>query len=107
MLLGHAGNRRNEDYEDVASVAAEFAPELIVIKEDEHHLRGRAPGEVPALLRAALLRFGVDESAVVMQPAEVEAARYALAWARPGDVVALLLHAPDARAEILSKVSGT
>ena len=105
LLLGHAGNRRNEDYEDVAAVAAEFAPELIVVKEDEHHLRGRAPGEVPGLIRAALLRFGADESTIVMQPGEVAAARYALDWARPGDVVALLLHAPSARAEILSKMT--
>ncbi|HEX7373674.1 MAG TPA: hypothetical protein VF277_01780, partial [Steroidobacteraceae bacterium] len=98
--------RRDEDYEDVASVAAEFAPELIVVKEDEQHLRGRSPGAVPALLRAALLRFGVDAASIVMQPGEVAAANYALAWARPGDVVALLLHAGSARAEILAKVSG-
>jgi UDP-N-acetylmuramyl tripeptide synthase len=105
MLLGHAGNRRDEDYEDVASVAAEFAPELIVVKEDEQHLRGRAPGEVPELLRAALLRFGVEAARIVMQPNEVSAANHALAWARPGDVVALLLHASSARAQIVAKLS--
>ena len=91
-------------------MAAEFAPDLVVVKENEKHLRGRAPGEVPALLRAALLRFGVPETAVNMQSTEVDAARRALAWARPGDVVALLLHANSARAavlEILSEVSGT
>ncbi len=110
LLLGHAGNRRDEDYADLAAVAAEFAPDLVVVKENEKHLRGRAPGEVPALLRAALLRFGVPETAVNMQSTEVDAARRALAWARPGDVVALLLHANSARAavlEILSEVSGT
>jgi len=105
VLLGHAGNRRDEDYEDIASVAAEFAPELIVVKEDERHLRGRAAGEVPGLIRAALLRFGVEEASLAMQPTEVDAANHALAWARPGDVVALLLHGSAARAEILAKVS--
>ena len=110
MLLGHAGNRRDADIEELALVAAEFAPDLVVVKEDEGHLRGREPGEVPALIRAALLRIGVPESAVTMRSTEVDAARWALDWARPGDVVALLLHANSARAEvleILSEVSGT
>jgi UDP-N-acetylmuramyl tripeptide synthase len=107
MLLGHAGNRRDEDFADLAAVAARFAPELIVIKENDKHLRGRAPGEVPALLRAALLRSGVAESSLAMQPTELDAARYALAWARPGDVVALLLHASSAREGFLKEVSGT
>jgi cyanophycin synthetase len=106
MLLGHAGNRRDQDYEDLAAVAAEFAPDLVVVKENDKHLRGRAPGEVPALLRAALLRFGVPESTLVMQPTEVDAARCALAWARPGDVVALLLHATSARAAVLEMLPG-
>jgi cyanophycin synthetase len=105
MLLGHAGNRRDQDYEDLAAVAAEFMPELIVIKEDEGHLRGRAPGEVPALLRAALLRFGVEEATLVMEPSEVEAANHALAWARPGDVVALLVHSGAARTVVLERLS--
>jgi len=106
MLLGHAGNRRDEDFEDLAAVAAEFAPDLIVVKENERHLRGRAPGEVPALLRASLLRCGVAESRLAMQPTEVDAANHALAWARPGDVVALLLHAVPARAEVLERLGG-
>jgi len=101
MLLGHAGNRRDEDLDDVAAAAAAFAPDLIVIKETEKHLRGRAPGEVPAILRAALLRHGMTESALVLQSNEVDAARHALAWARPGDVVALLVHAVAARTAVL------
>lgn len=105
LLLGHAGNRRDEDYEDVAAVAAEFSPELIVVKENEQHLRGRAPGEVPALIRASLLRMGVEESRISMQPTELEAASVALGWARPGDVVCLLMHASSARAEILARLS--
>lgn len=105
LLLGHAGNRRDEDYEDVAAVAAEFAPDLIVVKEDEQHLRGRAPGEVPALLREALLRFGVDAARIELRPSEIDAANRALEWARPGDVLALLVHAGSARSEVLSRLA--
>jgi UDP-N-acetylmuramyl tripeptide synthase len=101
MLLGHAGNRLNEDIEELAFVAAEFKPELIVIKEDEGHLRGRQPGEVPGILLGALRRSGIPESATPLRPSEVDAARLALEWARPGDAVVLLIHASAARAKVL------
>jgi UDP-N-acetylmuramyl tripeptide synthase len=101
MLLGHAGNRLNKDIEELAYVAAEFSPELIVVKEDEGHLRGRQQGEVPAIILNALLRSGLPESAVPICPSEVDAASLALDWARPGDAVVLLIHASDARVKVL------
>ena len=101
MLLGHAGNRQDEDIEAVARVAAGYRPDLVVVKENEAHLRGRAPGEIPRLIRATLLREGLPESALPVRLTEVEAARYALDWARPGDVLALLVHSPAARATVL------
>jgi hypothetical protein len=33
---------------------------------------------------------------------EVEAVRCALAWARPGDVLALPIHSPSARAAVIA-----
>jgi UDP-N-acetylmuramyl tripeptide synthase len=102
LLLGHAGNRQNEDIEDLARIAAEFKPDLVVVKENEGHLRGREQGEVPRIIRAALLRAGLPESAVPLRMSEVEAARCALDWARPGDVVLLLVHSAAARAEVLA-----
>ncbi len=56
LLLGQAGNRAAADIEHLAAAAARFRPDFIVIKEIESLLRGRAPGEVPAILHAALLR---------------------------------------------------
>lgn len=102
VLLGHAGNRRDEEIEQVAQVVAGFRPDLVVIKENEAHLRGREPGEVPRILHAALLRAGQPESGLALRMTEVEAARHALEWARPGDVLALPLHAPQARAAVLA-----
>jgi UDP-N-acetylmuramyl tripeptide synthase len=74
MLLGHAGNREDADIEQLAAVAAGFRPDLIVVKEIEGYLRGRAVGEVPRILRAALLRDGVPASAVQVRMSEVDAA---------------------------------
>ena len=102
LLLGHAGNRRDSDIAELARVAADFKPDLIVVKEDEAHLRGRAPGEIPRIIRDALLRLGLEESALPVQGSELAAARFALQWARPGDVLALPLHSPHARAAVIS-----
>ena len=101
VLLGQAGNRKDEDVEELAQVAAEFQPDLVVLKEDEAHLRGRAPGEVPRIIRAELQRLGFPDSALPIGNSEVEGARYALDWARPGDVLALPMHSPSARAAVV------
>jgi cyanophycin synthetase len=102
VLLGHAGNRMDADIEELARTAALFHPELIVVKENESHLRGRAPGEIPRIIRAELLRLGLPESALPVRNSEVEAARCALEWARPGDVLALPVHSPSARAAVIA-----
>lgn len=102
LLLGHAGNRRNTEIEELARVAAQFHPDLVVVKENEGHLRGREQGEVPRIIRAALLSAGLPESALPLRMTEVDAARCALEWARPGDVLALLVHSAAARAEVLA-----
>jgi UDP-N-acetylmuramyl tripeptide synthase len=102
LLLGHAGNRTDADIEELARVAAEFRPDLVVVKENEAQLRGRAPGEVPRIIRAELLRLGFPESAAPVRSSEAEAARCAIDWARPGDVLALPLHSTSARAAIVA-----
>jgi cyanophycin synthetase len=101
MLLGHAGNRQDAALAQVAAVAAEFKPDLVVVKEIETYLRGRAPGEVPCILSAELLRLGLPESAVALRMSELDAARCALEWARPGDVLVLLVHSLAARNAVL------
>jgi len=105
-LLGQAGNRRDSEVEALARVVAQFRPDLIVVKEDEAHLRGRDPGEVPRLIHAALRRAGLPESALPMRKSELEAVHCALEWARPGDVLALPVHSAAARAAVLEMLAG-
>jgi len=105
LILGHAGNRQDADIEALAAVAAAAHPQLIVVKENEGHLRGRQPGEIPRLLRAVLLRAGLAEAALPQRASELEAVRCALDWARPGDVLALPVHSAAARAAVLELLS--
>jgi len=105
LLLGHAGNRQDAELEALAAAAAEFRPALVVVKENEAHLRGRAPGEVPRLIHAALLRAGIAASALQMRMSELEAVHAALAWAHCGDVLALPVHSAAARAAVVALLS--
>ena len=102
LLLGHAGNRQDADIEELARVAAQFRPDLVVVKENDAQLRGRAPGEVPRIIRNELKRSGLPESALPVCDTEVEAARYALDWARPHDVLVFPVHSQTARAAVIA-----
>ena len=107
LLLGHAGNRQDAEIEELARTAAQFRPALVVVKENEAHLRGREPGEIPRIIRAALLRAGLPQASLAVRMSETEAARCALEWAQPGDVLALPVHSPAARTEVLALLEGS
>jgi UDP-N-acetylmuramyl tripeptide synthase len=105
LLLGQAGNRGNADIERLASTAAGFRPDFVVIKETETYLRGRAPGEVPAILRAALVREGLPESALEVCMSELGAVKRLLEWSQAGDVLVMPVHDRTVRAETLALIS--
>jgi UDP-N-acetylmuramyl tripeptide synthase len=92
ILLGQAGDRRDEDIRELTRVAWEAGPDRVIVKEMRSVLRGRAEGEVPALIRAELERLGAPDTAIGHTGSEVDAVRQALRWAKPGDLLVLLLH---------------
>lgn len=97
LILGHAGNRRDEDIRAVAHAAAPYRPDRVVLKEIKGYERGRALGEVAGLMRTTLIAAGIAPTSIDFIPDEVSAARALLDWARPGDVVVLLIHAMAAK----------
>ena len=99
LILGQAGDRDEAEIRNLVRTAWTFRPDLIVVKEMPEMLRGRNPGEVPAILEDELRRLGVPADAVVRAEDDLDAARKALAWARPGDLLLLLVH--NQRAEVL------
>lgn len=100
LLLGQAGNREDEQIRELAAVAARFAPDLVVVKDIDGYLRGREAGEVAQVIREALLDHGMPESALPVRLREADAAREALAWAKPGDVLVLPVHSLDAKTKV-------
>jgi cyanophycin synthetase len=92
LVLGQAGDRDDEAIRELARTAWRLHPDRIVVKELPEMLRGREPGEVPAVLRDELLCLGAAPESIAMAGTELEAIREALAWARPGDLLILLSH---------------
>jgi UDP-N-acetylmuramyl tripeptide synthase len=100
LVLGQAGNREDNEIRELAAVAAGFQPDLIVLKDIGGMLRGRSPGEIPAILRGELVRNGVRDSRIVEQLDEFDAVRDVLAWAREGDVLVLPIHGSDVKPRV-------
>jgi len=90
--FGVAGDRRDADIREVARAIHDCSPDEIRIRDHEHYRRGRAPGEVPGLLRDTLRGLGTADTAIREADTEMEIFREGMTWARPGDVVAILDH---------------
>jgi UDP-N-acetylmuramyl tripeptide synthase len=101
LLLGQAGNRDDAAIAELARTAAAAGPDLVVIKELPGMLRGRAPGEVPRLLRQALRASGLADAQLRDGGNEVEAAQAVLRAAQPDDVLVLPLHSATGRVAVM------
>jgi cyanophycin synthetase len=104
VILGQAGDRGEEAIRELARGAWALRPDRIIVKELPEMLRGRQPGEVPAILESELRRLGVPAEALSHAPTELDAVRQALAWARPGDLLVLLVHTQ--RDEVMALLGG-
>jgi UDP-N-acetylmuramyl tripeptide synthase len=89
VIAGAAGDRRDDELVELADAVASLAPEWVFVRDLKGYERGRAPGEVPALLLRELAQHGVRGEEAT---GEVVALKAALQRAVPGDVIALLAH---------------
>jgi UDP-N-acetylmuramyl tripeptide synthase len=99
VILGQAGDRRDADVAALCDEAVALQVEHYVIKEALHYLRGRRPGEMPALIARMLRERGVSDAAMALVADELDAVKQALKWLQPGDVGVLLVHDDFAAAD--------
>ncbi len=95
-VIGTAGDRRDQDLVELGRVAAAHF-DLCVVKEDAH-LRGRPAGQAAALVESGVRHAaggGSRTREVRVIPDEIEAVRWALQQATPGDVVAICADRTD------------
>jgi UDP-N-acetylmuramyl tripeptide synthase len=64
----------------------------VILRDLRGYLRGREPGETPALFRAELVMAGMGAAGIEVVESETEAVRVALTGAAAGDVVVVLAH---------------
>ena len=102
LLLGQAGNREDSAIAALAATAAAARPVRVLLKDIDGYLRGRAQGEVAALLSRQLQLHGISADAIGIELSEVEAARQLVEAAGPGDVVVLPVHNLEARARLVT-----
>ena len=88
VVLTMPGDRRDEDVVEVARIAAGHFDHYICRRDD--NLRGREPGEIPALLKQGLLDGGVPEGSIEIIEQEEKANQTALEMARGGDLLLIL-----------------
>jgi cyanophycin synthetase len=86
-VIASPGDRRDEDVYEMAKAAAPYYDYFICKRDDG--LRGRAPDEIPAMLRDAFIKEGVSASNIEMIQSEEEAVNKALSIAKEGDLVTI------------------
>jgi cyanophycin synthetase len=92
VSVGQAGDRSDEDLYELAKAVQESEPDRVSLREVPGYERGRAAGEVAAVMRSALLSLGQPDSSIIHHADEVSAMADALDWATEGDLVLHLVH---------------
>ncbi len=88
VVLAAPGDRRDEDIQEIARIAAPHFDHFICRRDD--NLRGRQGDEVPLMLKRALMDAGVDAEKIEIVEEEQPATAHGLAVARPGDLLLVL-----------------
>lgn len=97
VLIGQAGDRDDASIRALAREAWAWRPDRIIVKEMPSLHRGRAEGEIPAILEDELGRAGAPSSSVSRAAGEIAGVEAALAWAQPGDLLVLPIHSDRKR----------
>ncbi len=92
VLLGHAGDRSDEEIRALTRGAFRLRPDFVVAVENPKYLRGRPAGEIPGLIRQESLDLGLPADRIILADSPPEGARRVIEQLAPGDVALLLVH---------------
>ncbi|MCU0295947.1 MAG: cyanophycin synthetase [Candidatus Nanopelagicales bacterium] len=102
-VIGTAGDRRDEDIIELGRTASEFF-DVLILREDKKR-RGRDSGTVAALIADGIKQGAGRTREVTTILDEIEATRYALTVANPGDVLAVMGDDMQALADTLMQAA--
>lgn len=92
VTTGQAGDRSDHDIFELARAVMALAPDRVAVRAMRGYERGRAEGEVEAVLERAFFGLGLAQDALMRVEGEVAALEVGVDWARPGDVILVLVH---------------
>jgi cyanophycin synthetase len=92
VLTGAAGDRSASELQGVSAAIAAVRPDRVIVRELDSYRRGKERGLVPTQLAAHLVDCGLEKDAIGFAADDVTGLALALDEARPGDVVAMLVH---------------
>ncbi|MGL4280664.1 MAG: Mur ligase family protein [Albidovulum sp.] len=95
-LISHAGDRSDADIRGLTEGLFALKPDTVVVAEIAGYLRGRQPGEIPALIRQASRDCGLADDQILSATSPADGARQILDRLEPGDLALLLVHAERA-----------
>ncbi|WP_438005430.1 cyanophycin synthetase [Sorangium sp. So ce321] len=101
-IVSLPGDRSSALLEECACEIAEGGFHRIIVKDDGDR-RGRAPGEVPALVQRVVAEVKPGQPCQVI-PDEHEAVEHALATAEPGEVIVLFTEEARSMGELLTRM---
>jgi cyanophycin synthetase len=92
IVAGSAGDRTNHEIDEMCRTIAAARPHRVLLRELAKYMRGRMPGEMPAILKRSLSSHGLPDDAISLAASEVDALRRILSEAKPDDFVLVLVH---------------
>ncbi|MCL4108895.1 UNVERIFIED_CONTAM: hypothetical protein GTU68_008090 [Idotea baltica] len=103
LMLGHAGDRSDQEITDLTAGAFELRPDHVVITELPEYLRGRQSGEVSSVIRKECVRQGLSDQQISFSTNPLDGAQQVLSLVQKGDLSLLLVHSQ--RDEIIELLS--
>ncbi len=90
LAFGQAGDRPDDLIEELARAGWSIGLDAVVVSELASYHRGREHGEVFGVIRDELVRSGARPEQIHHFEEELESLDFALAWAKPGDLIIML-----------------
>lgn len=105
LMIGHAGDRSDEEINALTAGAFTLQPDHVVVVELPEYLRGRESGDVSEVIRQQCLLSGLQKEQMSFCPDPLQGTARALELLAPGDLALLLVHSQ--RDQVIELISGT
>jgi len=91
VMFSHGGDRSNQDIQALTETLTQLNADLYIAAEIEKYLRGREPGEVPALSKHYLLQRGINAEHIMICNTPLAGTQLAISKAQHGAMVVLFV----------------